>query len=84
MLWQDPERCHLSGKPILREQRQSVVELANPSGSGGVWGGQAAKALPSAGRAGSQSFTFSWQVGQAESRVYSVLRTMLPSMFGHY
>lgn len=60
MLWQDPERCHLSGKPILREQRPSVAELANPQWQ---WG--------DVGRVGSQGFTFSWRAGQAESRVLS-------------
>lgn len=30
MLWQDPERCHLRGKPILREQSQSAVEQGHP------------------------------------------------------
>lgn len=43
MLWQDPERCHLRGKPILREQSQSVVESAAPSSGGGM-SGQESKA----------------------------------------
>lgn len=34
MLWQDPERCHLQGKPILREQSQSGVETATPNSRG--------------------------------------------------
>lgn len=47
MLWQDPERCHLRGKPILREQRQSAVEPAKPQQQWGAFR-----------RAGGQGFTF--------------------------
>lgn len=55
MLWQDPERCHLRGKPILREQSQSVVEPSTPSSGGGM-SGQEAKA--------------GWGEGQAKHRAH--------------
>lgn len=60
MLWQDPERCHLRGKPILREQNQSVVEPATPRSRGGM-SGQEAKA--------------SWGEGQAKHRAHLFLTT---------
>lgn len=61
MLWQDPERCHLRGKPILREQSQSAVETATPNSRGGDMSGQEAKA--------------GWGEGQAKHRAHLFLST---------
>lgn len=66
MLWQDTERCHLRGKPILREQSQSVVEPATPSRGGGI-SGQESKA--------------GWGEGPAKHRDTLISYNQLPPVF---